>query len=88
MAANISQAAKSDNIDDVPGIHVPRPEIMVDAFVLKPLQDNGAAYSIASRNRPELRRSVAHDGAKCTKAGTVSHVGAVSVTCSWRPNDG
>ena len=23
-----------------------------------------------------------------TKAGTVSHVGAVSVTCSWRPNDG
>ena len=26
-------------IDDVPGIHVPRPGIMVDAFVLMPMQD-------------------------------------------------
>lgn len=28
-----------DLILDVPGIHVPRPEILVNAFVLKPLQD-------------------------------------------------
>lgn len=28
-----------DRIVDVPGIHIPRPEILVNAFVLKPLQD-------------------------------------------------
>jgi 2-amino-4-hydroxy-6-hydroxymethyldihydropteridine diphosphokinase len=28
-----------DRILDVPGIHIPRPEILVNAFVLKPLQD-------------------------------------------------
>ncbi|HUV22173.1 MAG: 2-amino-4-hydroxy-6-hydroxymethyldihydropteridine diphosphokinase [Gammaproteobacteria bacterium] len=28
-----------DHILDVPGIHIPRPEILVNAFVLKPLQD-------------------------------------------------
>jgi len=43
-----------DLILDVPGIRVPRPEILVNAFVLKPLQDIAA-----TRLHPETGQSYA-----------------------------
>jgi 2-amino-4-hydroxy-6-hydroxymethyldihydropteridine diphosphokinase len=43
-----------DLILDVPGIHIPRPEILVNAFVLKPLQDIAA-----DRLHPETGQSYA-----------------------------
>jgi 2-amino-4-hydroxy-6-hydroxymethyldihydropteridine diphosphokinase len=43
-----------DLILDVPGIHIPRPEILHNAFVLKPLQDIAA-----DRHHPQLGESYA-----------------------------
>ena len=43
-----------DRIVDVPGIRIPRPEILVNAFVLKPLQDIAA-----QRLHPETGQSYA-----------------------------
>lgn len=43
-----------DRILDVPGIRIPRPEILVNAFVLKPLQDIAA-----QRLHPETQQSYA-----------------------------
>lgn len=43
-----------DLILDVPGIRIPRPEILVNAFVLKPLQDLAP-----ERKHPETGRSFA-----------------------------
>jgi len=43
-----------DRVFDVPGIRIPRPEILVNAFVLKPLQDIAP-----QRLHPETGRSYA-----------------------------
>lgn len=52
-----------DQVLDVPGIRIPRPDILVNAFVLKPLQDiaPGRCYPLTGESYADLWQAMAQD---------------------------